>query len=89
MWDLRPWLCCRLGCGLWDMLVRSGKRSRPELELPVESEAQHDWVQVEAGVGIVLRAEEARKLAFGALLPLASLKLWALWVSFALRATSS
>ena len=72
MWDRRPWLHFPLGCGSWDMLVRSGRRSRLGLEQVLEPEVQYWWVQV--GVGIVLRAVEARKQVFGVLLPVVKLK---------------
>ena len=58
------------------MLVRSGRRSRLGPEQVVMQEVQHWWVQV--GAGIVLRAVEAQKQAFGALLPAVNLKLPAL-----------
>ena len=87
MQDRRPWLRCPLGCDLWGMLVRSGRRSRLEREQVLGPEVQCLWVQV--GVGIALRAVEARKQAFDALLPAVNLKRQDLWASFALRATSS
>lgn len=52
--------------------MRSGMRSRRELEQVLEPEVQYWWVQV--GVGIVLRAVEARKQVFGVLLPVVKLK---------------
>lgn len=69
------------------MLVRSGRRSRLGQEQVQRPEVQYWWVQLV--VGIVLRAVEARKQAFGVLPPVVNSKQRALWASFALRVTSS